>query len=102
MKVDVEGNIYCGGSGGVWVLDHDGNHLGTIVHGQNATTNLAFGDDDWKTLYITTWNTLCRVRVNIPRRTGAGEEADASFSLRMTACGRIRGGSTSLTPIFRL
>ena len=66
MKVDVEGNIYCGGSGGVWVLDQDGNHLGTIVHGQNATTNLAFGDDDWKTLYITTWNTLCRVRVNIP------------------------------------
>ena len=50
----------------MWVLDQDGNHLGTIVHGQNATTNLAFGDEDWKTLYITTWNTLCRVRVNIP------------------------------------
>ena len=66
MKVDVEGNVYCGGSGGVWVLDPEGNHLGTIVHGQNATTNMAFGDDDWKTLYITTWNTLCRVRVNVP------------------------------------
>ena len=33
MKVDVEGNMYCGGSGGIWVLDPDGKHLGTIVHG---------------------------------------------------------------------
>ena len=66
MKVDVEGNVYCGGSGGVWVIDPDGNHLGTIVHGENATTNVAFGGDDWKTLYFTTWNTVGRVRVNVP------------------------------------
>ncbi len=66
MKVDVEGNIYCGGSGGVWVLNSEGHHLGTIVHGQDATTNVAFGGDDWKTLFITTWNTVCRVSVNIP------------------------------------
>ena len=39
MKVDVEGNVYCGGAGGVWVLDPSGKHLGTIVHGQPATTN---------------------------------------------------------------
>ena len=48
MKVDVEGNVYCGGSGGVWVLDPSGKHLGTIVHGQTATTNLAWGDADGK------------------------------------------------------
>ena len=66
LKVDVEGNVYCGGSGGVWVLDPNGNHLGTIVHGRDATTNVGFGGADWKTLYITTWNTVCRVSVNIP------------------------------------
>ena len=66
MKVDIEGNIYCGGSGGVWVIDADGNHLGTIVHGHDASTNVAFGGDDWKTLFFTTWNTVGSVQVNIP------------------------------------
>lgn len=65
MKVDIEGNIYCGGSGGVWALDAEGNHLGTIVHGYHASTNVAFGGDDWKTLFFTTWNTVGSVRVNI-------------------------------------
>ena len=66
MKVDVEGNIYCGGSGGVWVIDADGNHLGTIVHGHDASTNVAFGGNDWKTLFFTTWNTVGSVQVNTP------------------------------------
>ena len=66
MKVDIEGNIYCGGSGGVWIIDADGNHLGTIAHGHDASTNVAFGGDDWKTLFFTTWNTVGSVQVNIP------------------------------------
>ena len=65
MKVDVEGNMYCGGSGGIWVMDPSGAHLGTIVHGEASTTNLAFGGDDWKTLYYTTRNTLGRIKLNI-------------------------------------
>ena len=65
MKVDVEGNVYCGGSGGVWIMDPSGKHLGTIVHGQPATTNIAWGGDDWKTLYITTRNTLASVQLKI-------------------------------------
>jgi gluconolactonase len=65
MKLDVEGNVYCGGSGGLWVLDPNGKHLGTIVHGQAATTNLAWGADDWKTMYITTRNTLVSVQLKI-------------------------------------
>ena len=65
MKVDVEGNVYCGGSGGVWVMDPTGKVLGIIVHGQPATTNIAWGDDDWKTLYITSRTTLMRIRLKI-------------------------------------
>jgi gluconolactonase len=53
MKVDVAGNVYCGGSGGLYILDPKGKKLGRIVHGQPATTNLGFGGDDWKTLFFT-------------------------------------------------
>lgn len=66
MKVDVEGNIYCGGSGGIWVIDPSGKHLGTIITGEPLTTNMAWGGDDWKTLYITSLTTLFRIHLNIP------------------------------------
>ena len=65
MKVDVQGNVYCGGSGGLWILDPSGKHLGTVVHGGPSTTNLAFGGDDWKTLFFTTWSSLGRVQTKI-------------------------------------
>lgn len=65
MKVDIEGNVYCGGSGGIWIFDSAGIHLGTIVHGAPSTTNLAWGDDDWKTLYITTRDSLAKMRLKI-------------------------------------
>ena len=60
MKVDVEGNVYCGGAGGLWIMDPHGKKLGRIAHGASATTNLAFGGDDWKTLYFTSRNHLGR------------------------------------------
>jgi gluconolactonase len=66
MKVDVEGNVYCGGAGGLWIMDPHGKKLGRIVHGAPATTNLAFGGDDWKTLYFTSRNHLGAVNVKIP------------------------------------
>jgi gluconolactonase len=66
MKVDVEGNVYCGGPGGVWIMDPIGRKLGRIIHGAPATTNIAFGGDDWKTLYFTSRNHLGAVRVKIP------------------------------------
>ena len=66
MKVDIAGNVYTGGAGGLYVLDSKGKKLGRIVHGQPATTNVAFGGDDWKTLYFTTRSTLFAVNVKIP------------------------------------
>ncbi len=65
MKVDTAGNVYCGGSGGLYILDPSGKKLGRIVHGQPATTNIAFGGDDWKTLYFTTRVSLNSVNVKI-------------------------------------
>ena len=46
-------------------MDPKGKKLGRIVHGQPATTNVAFGGDDWKTLYFTTRSTLFSVNVKI-------------------------------------
>ncbi len=66
MKCDMAGNVYCGGSGGLWIMDPAGRHLGTIVHGEDKTTNLAFGGTDWKTLFITTHTKLGCVRVKVP------------------------------------
>lgn len=65
MKIDVEGNVYCGGSGGLWILDSAGNHLGTLVHGAPATTNMAWGGADWKTMFFTTRNTLGSIEFKI-------------------------------------
>ena len=38
------------------IFDSAGMHLGTIATGAQ-TTNIAWGDDDWSTLYFTTWQT---------------------------------------------
>jgi gluconolactonase len=66
MKVDTAGNVYCGAAGGIWIMDPKGKKLGRIVHGENATTNIGFGGDDWRTLFFTTRNTLGSVNVKIP------------------------------------
>ncbi len=66
MKVDVEGNVYCTGTGGIWIMDSSGKHLGTILTGVEHTTNLAWGGEDWKTLFITTPEILTRIQLKIP------------------------------------
>jgi gluconolactonase len=61
LKVDVDGNLWATGPGGVLVLSPEGKHLGTILTNQ-ATANVAFGDDGG-TLYITADMYLMRVRL---------------------------------------
>ena len=66
MKVDAAGNVYCGGAGGIWVIDPAGRPLGIIDHGQAGTTNVAFGGGDWQTLFFTTRHTLGSVPLRTP------------------------------------
>jgi gluconolactonase len=65
MKVDIAGNVYTGGTGGIWILDPQGKRLGRIVHGYPATNNIGFGGDDWKTLYFVSRTVLGAVNVKI-------------------------------------
>jgi len=62
MKVDIQGNLFATGPGGVFIFAPDGTHLGTILTGQ-ATSNCAFGDDG-STLYLTADFYLLRIRLN--------------------------------------
>lgn len=65
VKVDVQGNLYVSGPGGLWILSPDGKHLGTIV-GPEHPHNLAWGDADGRTLYITAQTGLYRLRLKVP------------------------------------
>lgn len=61
MRVDRKGNIFVTGPLGIWVWDSKGNHLGTIVVPEQPA-NLAWGDSDFKTLYITATTSVYRIR----------------------------------------
>lgn len=65
MKVDQKDNVYCTGPGGIHIMDKAGKLLGRLrIPGH--CTNLAWGDDDWRSLYITTFHDVVRTRLNIP------------------------------------
>jgi gluconolactonase len=63
MKLDRNGNIYGVGPGGVWILTPEGKHLGTIKPPEDPA-NLAWGDADGKTLYLTARTGLYRIRTS--------------------------------------
>ncbi|MFZ1931803.1 MAG: SMP-30/gluconolactonase/LRE family protein, partial [Candidatus Sulfotelmatobacter sp.] len=62
MKVDQNGNIFVTGPKGIWVWDAKGNHLGTIVMPEQPA-NLAWGDKDYRTLYITATTSVYRLEM---------------------------------------
>ena len=63
MKLDLQGNVYCTGPGGLWIMDPTGKHLGTILAPESHVTNCAWGGDDWKTLFFTTFNGVYRIQM---------------------------------------
>jgi len=72
IKVDRAGNVYSTVRGNeIWITSPQGKRLGTLQLPQLATeprprivaTNLAFGDADGKTLYITACTHLFRIRL---------------------------------------
>jgi gluconolactonase len=68
MKVDVRGNLWATGPGGVLIISPAGKHLGTLLTGR-AAANCCFGGPSGSTLYITAKDTLCRIET---KTTGAG------------------------------
>jgi gluconolactonase len=64
MKVDTRGKLYVTGPGGVWVFDKSGKHIETIAVPETPA-NLAWGDKDGKTLYITARTSIYKVRAKV-------------------------------------
>lgn len=62
FKVDRQGNIFGARPGGLSVIASDGTLLGTIETGQ-LTSNLAWGEEDGQTLFITAGSSVYRLRV---------------------------------------
>lgn len=65
MKVDEEGNLYTTGAGGLWVVAPDGTVLERIAVPQNAS-NVAWGGEDYRTLYITAGSNIYAIEVDVP------------------------------------
>lgn len=65
MKIDRQGNLYVSGPGGLWIISAKGRHLGTITPPEHPY-NIAWGDDDGRTLYMCARTGLYRIRLAIP------------------------------------
>jgi sugar lactone lactonase YvrE len=66
MTADCAGNVYLttgGTSGGkITILSPDGKLVGELTQGfSGGTTNVSFGGDDHKTLFVTTSDALYQV-----------------------------------------
>jgi len=61
MKIDVQGNIFASGPGGIFVFSSRGGHLGTLFTSQ-AASNCVFGDDG-STLFVTAHTQLLGIRL---------------------------------------
>jgi gluconolactonase len=65
IKVDAMGNVYVCGPGGIWVVSPEGEKLGLMRLPENPH-NLAWGDEDGRTLYVTALTSIYRMRLRIP------------------------------------
>ncbi len=70
VKVDARGNLYVSGPGGLWIISAAGKHLGT-VSGPEHPHNMAWGDDDGRTLYLTAQTGVYRLRLNVAGASAA-------------------------------
>ncbi|WP_051236564.1 SMP-30/gluconolactonase/LRE family protein [Ottowia thiooxydans] len=77
IKVDIAGNVYCTGAGGIWVFAPDGTHLATLGFAKPAV-NMAFGGEDMKTMFVCAHDTLYTVRTRFPGLPSAWQQAAVS------------------------
>lgn len=67
MKIDAAGHLYCCGPGGIHVFDPEANLREVIAVPEHAA-NFAWGDDDYRSLFITASTSLYRIRTRTPGR----------------------------------
>jgi gluconolactonase len=65
IKLDEAGNLYVCGPGGIWLISPQGERLG-MLRLPEEPHNLAWGDADARTLYVTALTSVYRIRLEIP------------------------------------
>lgn len=76
MKVDSKGRVYCAGSGGCWVFDASGRHIGIIRLPENPA-NCAWGGADYRTMFFTAHTSVYSLRMRTAGRQPPGAKAAA-------------------------
>jgi len=61
IKVDAQGNVFCAGPDGIWIISPDGVYLGRVRVPEHAA-NMAWGEDR-HTLYIAASKSIYRLRI---------------------------------------
>ena len=99
MKCDAEGNVWVTAPGGVWVYSPTGSLLGK-VRVPELVSNLAWGGEDFHTLFMTATHSVYTVKTKVGPRTepymrsrGGGARQRAARARdrhRRRACGSIR------------
>ncbi len=65
MKIDAAGNVYSCGPGGIHVFAPDASCLG-VIRVPEYTANFCWGDDDFRSLFVTASTSLYRIRMKTP------------------------------------
>jgi gluconolactonase len=63
LKIDKEGNLFVSAPGGVWIISPEAKLLGKITTPERPA-NMAWGDADGKTLYLTAHSAIYKIRIN--------------------------------------
>lgn len=66
LSVDIEGNLWASGPGGIWIFSKEAKLLGRILTGER-TSNCGFGEDG-TTLFVTADSYLCRIPTKVRGR----------------------------------
>jgi gluconolactonase len=95
IKVDVRGNVYVCGPGGLWIVAPTGRRLGLLRLPENPH-NIAFGGEDGRTLFIAAETSLYRVRLAVegirPRLTAAASGSSSGTRAATGGTPRARRG----------
>ena len=63
IKVDVAGNVYCTGPGGVWIMNPAGQHLG-LIRTPEPCHNFTIGGPALQTMFFACRTTIYRMEIN--------------------------------------
>jgi gluconolactonase len=64
LAVDRDGVVYVCGPGGIWLVAPDGRRLG-LIRLPESPHNLAWGDPDASTLYVTAETSVYRIPLRV-------------------------------------